>query len=292
MTQLLVSVRSTAEAESALVGGADWIDIKEPRRGSLGRADERTIADIMTFVAGRRPVSAALGEWSTTPVEDSGRATLPKRATLPLPHPCPGFVKIGLADTANRNWRDGLRSLQRALANRCAASLIPAAYADWRRASAPPAGDVLQFAIDEGCPGFLIDTWQKDGTTLLDWCALGELAGWCELAHKHGLFVALAGSLKEADLAKVLPLRPDVIAVRGAVCRGGRRDAQLDPELVQRLAAFVHSSSLKQTTRTLASLAATRGNHSSTIPLPASSSTEASGTGQDLSRINSFAPAR
>ncbi len=62
MTQLLVSVRSAAEAEAALAGGAHVIDVKEPSRGSLGRADDATIDEVVRVVAGRRPVSAALGE--------------------------------------------------------------------------------------------------------------------------------------------------------------------------------------------------------------------------------------
>ncbi len=33
MTRLLVSVRSAAEAEAALTGGASVIDVKEPTRG-------------------------------------------------------------------------------------------------------------------------------------------------------------------------------------------------------------------------------------------------------------------
>src|SRR3954452_14348343 len=59
---LLVSVRSAAEALSALAGGADVIDVKEPDRGSLGAADEETISAIVRAVDGRAPVSAALGE--------------------------------------------------------------------------------------------------------------------------------------------------------------------------------------------------------------------------------------
>ena len=47
MTRLLVSVRSVEEAEAALAGGADLIDVKEPTRGSLGRADDAVIAAIL-----------------------------------------------------------------------------------------------------------------------------------------------------------------------------------------------------------------------------------------------------
>src|SRR5262245_44632800 len=64
---LLVSVRSAEEAEAALAGSADLIDVKEPSRGSLGRADEATIAAVMRAVGGRRPVSAALGELRDDP---------------------------------------------------------------------------------------------------------------------------------------------------------------------------------------------------------------------------------
>ena len=52
MTKLLVSVRCAEEATAALAGGADIIDVKEPRRGSLGRADDRVIREVMEVVAG------------------------------------------------------------------------------------------------------------------------------------------------------------------------------------------------------------------------------------------------
>src|SRR3954468_1178551 len=82
-TGLLVSVRSPAEAEDALRGGAALIDVKEPACGSLGRASDQTIAEVLRQVAGRRPVSAACGE-----LKDN----------LPL-FPAPGlrYVKWGLA---------------------------------------------------------------------------------------------------------------------------------------------------------------------------------------------------
>ncbi len=41
---LLVSVRSPDEVEAALGGGAGLIDVKEPARGALGRADEGFLA--------------------------------------------------------------------------------------------------------------------------------------------------------------------------------------------------------------------------------------------------------
>ena len=61
MVRLLISVRNAFEAENALAGGADLIDIKEPANGSLGPADVSKGHEIASVVRGRRPLSAAWG---------------------------------------------------------------------------------------------------------------------------------------------------------------------------------------------------------------------------------------
>src|SRR5437879_1712661 len=98
--KLLISVRSAAEAESALAGGAALIDVKEPERGSLGRASDATIAEVIACVAGRAAVSAALGE-----LLDAG--------SVPYPDARLAFMKWGLAGAAMAgDWQ--LRLHQRA----------------------------------------------------------------------------------------------------------------------------------------------------------------------------------
>ena len=62
---LLVSVRNAAEATEALAGGASIIDVKEPSRGPLGRADADVTAAIAEAVAGRAPLTVACGELVT-----------------------------------------------------------------------------------------------------------------------------------------------------------------------------------------------------------------------------------
>ena len=69
---LLVSVRSAAESLVALEGGASIIDIKEPAKGSLGRASRAVQTDVVSALRGQRArgpepgrrvtVTAALGE--------------------------------------------------------------------------------------------------------------------------------------------------------------------------------------------------------------------------------------
>jgi uncharacterized protein (UPF0264 family) len=215
MTGLLVSVRSAAEAVAALEGGADLIDVKEPSRGSLGRADDETVRAVVEVVAGRRPVSAALGEL----LDD------------PEPRPLPGvtFVKWGLSGcndepTWQERW-DEACTRWRQFNPGCAA--VAVAYADWHRPGAPLPGGILCFAESRGLPAVLIDTWNKDGGTLLDWLECDYLEFLSQYSRKAGVKLALAGSLTAKEIEQLRGLAPDWFAVRGAACRGGRELAAL-----------------------------------------------------------------
>src|SRR6185295_18653474 len=90
---LLVSVRNAAEALTALAGGADVIDVKEPTRGSLGPAGADAIASVVRAVDARSLVSAAYGELIDVIDSSNGheKMQLPTGVSL---------FKIGLAGCA------------------------------------------------------------------------------------------------------------------------------------------------------------------------------------------------
>ncbi len=232
---LLVSVRSAEEAEAALAGGAALIDVKEPARGALGRADDATLQDVAAAVAGRRPVSAALGEL--------------KEASNPPTFPV-AYVKWGLSRCAGGSgWRAGLDAAAARLP--AATRPVAVAYADWRRADAPAPADVCAFARDRAWGAFLLDTWRKDGTTLLDWLSLAELKPLRDACRDAGVPLALAGSLGPEQIATLLPLRPDWFAVRGAACARGKRDGRIDAAAVRRLAALLTGATPASSARAL-----------------------------------------
>jgi hypothetical protein len=231
MAELLVSVRSAAEAATALAAGAALIDVKEPDHGSLGRAQDGTIAAVVQLVGGRRPVSAALGELLDSPEPFAGTGL--------------AYVKWGLAGcTRLPDWQRYLtRAIDRVEHKGPPCRGVAVAYADWLRADSPPPRVVCAFARAQRCRAFLLDTWRKDGKTLLDWLPVLEVDRLCRLCRASGIRVALAGSLGLEQIKTLLAANPDWFAVRGAVCKGGRRGKAIDPDQVSRLVSLLTDSS-------------------------------------------------
>ena len=208
---LLVSVRSADEARVALAGGADVIDVKEPNRGSLGAADAQVVAEVAAAVGEFAPISVALGELLEGQRFAAGAAGM-------------AFAKIGLAGCRSRadwpaRWRAAIAEWP--------ACVRPVAvvYADWQFADAPPPENVLAEAAAIGCPALLVDTWDKSRGTLFDHWAAQDVTQFCRHVRAAGIAVVLAGSLHGESLAAAAACRPDLIAVRGAVCAGGRTGA-------------------------------------------------------------------
>lgn len=222
--ELLVSVRSPAEAEAALEGGAAIVDVKEPARGPLGRADPDTVAAVVRRVAGRRPVSAARGEL--------------RHERDPGPAAGLAYLKWGLAGCgAHPGWREDLAAAARRVAvSAPACGVVTVAYADWRHAAAPPLDEVVTFARRRPGGVLLIDTHTKSGgRTLLDCLSVEEIGGVVAACRASGVRVALAGSLGPEEVRRLLPLRPDWFAVRGAACAGRDRNQGVRAEKVRAL---------------------------------------------------------
>jgi uncharacterized protein (UPF0264 family) len=215
------------------MGGPDLIDVKEPLRGSLGQVAGSVIAEIAAAVGDRLPVSAALGE-----LLEVGAS--PPAVNL-------AYAKWGLSGCLHHpGWPQELarRATEVRAANpRC--QLVGVAYADWKRAQAPDPYSVCRAAAAMNCAVVLVDTFEKDGSSLLTWLSENELREVRRRTRQMGLQLALAGGVDFELLPTALEIEPDWIAVRGAVCDGGRAGA-LCPNRVARMAKAIRGRAIAE----------------------------------------------
>jgi (5-formylfuran-3-yl)methyl phosphate synthase len=226
---LLVSVRGAEEAMSALAGGADVLDVKEPLRGPLGAADEetlRTVAAAVRSLPEPRTLTAALGE-----ALEMGGA---KVQAVPEGY---SFCKLGMSWLRHRaNWEDRWRKARLVFEDRAGRSLewVAVAYADDVAAGSPPIGEVLAAGRRARCRGLLIDTFDKSAGRLTDFLTPGCLEEVACEAHESGMFLAVAGRLRVEDLRQLREHSVDVVGVRSAACAGELRGGQVTREQTER----------------------------------------------------------
>ncbi len=220
---LLVSVRSAEEVQAALAGGADLIDVKEPARGPLAPAEAEVVSAVIEAVAGRVPVSAALGEWTANALTEAHW-----HLELKL-----DYVKWGLAGYAPVvGWGEDLLDTRRQLP--VGMEMVAVAYADWERAKSVPPAELVKFAKRFRFKAFLLDTWGKDGKTLLDFMTPAEVAEMVESLKRVYTTVAIAGSLRPEHAKLLKAAEPDFFAVRTSVCAAGKRDGVIDEARVKK----------------------------------------------------------
>jgi uncharacterized protein (UPF0264 family) len=232
--KLMISVLSAAEAQEALAGGAEILDVKNPAEGSLGAQFPRVIREVKSISPESVKVSAAIGDMPNLP----GTAAL---AALGAASCGADYIKVGLyGSSVEADALTLLQEVQEAVGG-FPAQVIAGAYVDFKRVGALDLQVLPRLAAAAGVGGCLVDTAIKDGSNLFDFISAGSLRSLAEEAHALGLLFGVAGALSEDQLSIVQALGADVVGVRTAVCRDGRRAGPLDAERVARL----HSSITK-----------------------------------------------
>lgn len=219
MTRLLVSVRDAAEARIAVEEGVDLIDLKEPRRGSLGRVDAATVRDVIEVVAGGVPLSMALGELVDY-VARGDDETSPDAAISDVPVGL-RYVKLGLAGCGDRaDWPDRWRALAIRLPR--GIERVYVVYADAAVARAPAPAEINEQAAAAGARAVLVDTHTKDGRNLFDFWTAATLGRFIADVRRRGMLAVVGGGLTTLTIPQAAASGADYIAVRGAACDGPR----------------------------------------------------------------------
>jgi len=219
-TRMLVSVRNAEEALLAAAGGADFIDLKEPRAGALGGLTVTTITEIVNALrrAGSTlPTSATIGDLPMQPLA-------PLLAQVRAVAECGvTYVKVGIT-------RDPAASeLLRQLAG-CGTAIVPVFIADRGLEMAQ-----VNEACALGFPALMVDTADKLVGSLFDVIELTALRQFLQAVHGAGKLAGLAGALRLQHLPALRELAPDFAGFRSAVCTADRGSA-LDPQRLRELA--------------------------------------------------------
>jgi (5-formylfuran-3-yl)methyl phosphate synthase len=210
MTRLLASIRTVEEAALVLGNGADIIDCKDPGRGALGALPVATVAEVVCLVAQKKPVSATIGDLPMRP-------RLLRLAVESMARTGVTFVKVGFFPDARANLCiDELAMVTSKV------SVVAVLFADRN-----PQLDMVERLARGGFAGVMLDTADKSAGGLRSHMSIETLAAFVQLARGHGLFTGLAGSLKIEDVAALLPLAPDYLGFRGALCADATRTGNL-----------------------------------------------------------------
>lgn len=216
---LLVSPINTEEALESIEGGADIVDVKNPKEGSLGANFPWVIKNIRDITPNDMHVSATLGDVPYKP----GTVSLAAAGAVVSGA---DYIKVGLYGTKNYSEAlDVMENVVRSVREFDDDALIVASgYADAHRVGAVDPMEIPRVARDAGADLAMVDTAVKDGKTLFDFMDKDMLQKFNNEIHDYGLKSALAGSVKKEQLKLLYDIGCDVVGIRGAACTGGDRN--------------------------------------------------------------------
>lgn len=229
--KLLISPADEKEAAEAVAGGADIIDVKNPKEGALGASFPWVTKRIRQITPANIEVSCAIGDLPNLPCT-AALAALGAAATGV------DYVKVGLYGVKTKEEAVYLMQNVTKAVKDCnpAVKVVATAYADAKRIGSVDPLFVPDIARDAEADVAMIDTAIKDGKNLFTYLTTDQLGRFVSTAHVYGLKAALAGSLRKEDLPAVYALGADIMGLRGAACTSGDRvNGRITRENVQAL---------------------------------------------------------
>lgn len=223
------------EALEAIEGGANIIDVKNPKEGSLGANFPWVIKKIREITPQNIEISCAIGDVPNLP----GTISL---AALGAAVTGADYIKTGLLGL--RTKEDAIYLMQNVTRtireHKSSIKVVVAGYADSRRVGSVDPLLIPEIAYEAESDYAMIDTAIKDGRTLFDFLSIGQLRSFVNRTHEYKLKAALAGSLRKDDLPAIHALGADVVGLRGAACTNGDRlNGRITRENVKTLVEIV-----------------------------------------------------
>lgn len=221
---LMVSVQNLDEALEALKGGADIVDVKNLQEALVGSAHPKIVGEVRKAVPDEIHASVTLG---VVP-NQVGTVAMAAYAAGALNATS---VKVGFMKTSYEVAVDTLLACRAALEG-TETKLIGSLFADNPLYDGLDPNFMMKLAQDGKCDGILIDTLTKDGRNLFDFMPEEILRDMVFEGKEHLMSTALSGHLRLENLDELARINPDIVGVRGAVCKKGNRGGSVHWEAV------------------------------------------------------------
>ena len=228
MTGMLASVNSVDEALLVLSAEVDIIDLKQPALGALGALDLDDIKQIVAVIAGRRPVSATIGDLPMQPEIVFNAVQLMAETGV-------DYIKIGFFP--GDDWLGTLKKLSTLVPQKQA--LIAVLFADTQ-----PDLTILATLKASGFVGVMLDTMDKQQGSLTQVLAAEQIATFVSQAKELQLLCGLAGSLRISDIPELIAYHPNYLGFRGALCQEHNRVGQLNVQAVRAIKEAMQAGSM------------------------------------------------
>ncbi|MFK8027706.1 MAG: (5-formylfuran-3-yl)methyl phosphate synthase [Gammaproteobacteria bacterium] len=220
MTGFLASVDNLEDAITVSEHGADIIDLKDPSQGALGGLTIKSIHNIVDHLWEKSIVSATVGDLDAdvSLILDS----IEKVADTGV-----DYVKVGMFSQAHidkclptfeYHARRGIK-------------IIAVLFADVNF----DIQQTVKICKKAHLTGVMMDTAGKNAGSLLLHRDINELSNFLHTAKNLGLLTGLAGSLREKDIETLLPINPDYIGFRTALCKNLKRTERISADSVIRI---------------------------------------------------------
>jgi (5-formylfuran-3-yl)methyl phosphate synthase len=229
------------EAAEAIAGGADIIDVKNPKEGALGANYPWVIKRIKEITPKHLEVSCTLGEVGNLPGSTSLAAL--GAASLGV-----DYIKVGLYGIKTPKEAVFLLQNVSRAAKECnpKIKIAMAGYADAEKICSINPLLIPEIANKAQVDVAMLDTSVKDGKNLFDYITMKQLKKFVDSAHGFGLKAALAGSIKKQDLPVVYGLGADIAGLRGAACTNSNRvTGQITRKLVSELVETIRQAEMQ-----------------------------------------------
>ena len=233
--KFLISPICIEEARIVVSAGCDIVDIKNVAEGSLGAQPPWVTQEIVSELSGKgSEFSVALGDLPNKP----GTAGLAAYAAARIGV---DYIKAGLYGATNHAevlamMTSVVRSIRMVSGD---IKAVAAGYADYKRFGGVSCEELVTASAEAGADVVMVDTAIKDGKNLFDALTIEEIKDFVDRSHAAGMGVALAGSIAIEHIDMLYEIGPDIVGVRGAVCKDSNRKNSITGERIRSLLARV-----------------------------------------------------